>query len=369
MLRRFAVFILAVRWPLFLAILLFTFISALIALRLDIDPTIETLFVKDSAEYKYYREYRDRYGSDHLVVSAMSTTGLFTNDNIRNLGILTEAIGDFAQVESVVSLSNVMDVKHKFLGVKVVPALEGALSGGRTMTEVKEDILSNELYLNNLVSKDGNTANVVIRVKPNAKASSGEFIEKLRKLLKRYEKPGVKFYIAGSPVEQYDFIKLIQRDQFTFVPMITSLLMIMTFVIYRSVACVIVSISMVFATLVWTFGSIALIGEDLNLVTSLLAPVIMIITVLNSIHFMNLYMEIRGRSGSVRASIVMTIKELGFPCTLTHLTTIIGFISLAVNPVPHPQLWRLFGPWSILFLYHLHDIFTADAARTALSVS
>lgn len=177
MLRKFAELILAFRWPLSLAALLFTFISGIIATRLRIDPTVETLFIKDSPEYQYYREHRERYGSDHLVVSAMSTLGLFTPENLKKLNILTEVLESFPQVERVMSLSNVMDVKHKFFGVKVVPALEGALDGGRSMQEISKDILSNELYLNNLVSKDGKTANLAIRLNPSAKGTSGDFIE------------------------------------------------------------------------------------------------------------------------------------------------------------------------------------------------
>lgn len=352
MLRRFAELLLISRWPLFLGIILFTMISGLLMLRLRIDPTVESLFVKNSPEYEYYRQYRARYGSDYLIAAAMWTSsGVFTRDNLERLERLTADIRSFPQVERVLSLANASDLRHKTFGVKVVPALEGALTGERSLEDVKRDVLSNELFLSNLISKDGKTANFVIQMKPAA--GGGSFIEALRQLLAKSESPDVKFYIAGSPVEQYDFVKLIRRDQFTFVPMITILLVLTTYFIYRSLSCVAVAMSMVFATLLWTFASVALFGDELNLITSLLAPVIMIITVVNAIHFMNLYMETRSGDASIRKSIIVTVESLGLPCFLTHFTTVIGFLSLAVNPVP---AIREFGMYAALGTFYSYII-------------
>ena len=61
----------------------------------------------------------------------------------------------------------------------------------------------------------------------------------------------------------------------------TAILILMTYLIYRSFACMVLSMSIVFTTLVWTLGTISLLGQELNLMTSLLAPVIMIVSVIS----------------------------------------------------------------------------------------
>jgi len=157
--------------------------------------------------------------------------------------------------------------------------------------------------------------------------------------------------MAGGPVEQYEFIRLIRRDQFIFVPLITLLLILTTFLIYRHIASVTLAMSVVFMTLVWTLGTMALLGIEINLVTSLLAPVIMIIAVVNSIHFINLFMEIRQRHKSVRDTICLTMQQLGRPCFLTHFTTILGFSSLMLNPVPAIQQFGLFSSLGTFYAY------------------
>ncbi len=360
MFRRFATLIFNWKWPIMLGLLLITFITGQAVFKLEIDPSMETLFNKKSPEYLYYREASERYGSDQMVAIAMATTGLFTEANIKKLNSLTDRIADIPHVERVLSLSNAMDIKHKFAGIKVVPALQGALDGERSFEEVKRDVLANELFVNNLISKDGRVANILVYLKPTGKdlQLSGSVIQEMRDMLAAEEKAGLKFYIAGSPVEQYDFIKLIRSDQFTFVPLITILLILTTYLIYRSFTCMVLAMSIVFMTLCWTMGAIAILGQQLNLMTSLLAPVIMIVSVINSIYLMNLFFEIRPHQPSLREAVAMTIEQLGVPCFLTHFTAILGFISLAFTPVPAIQNFGVFAAMGTFFSYIVEVVLT-----------
>ncbi len=360
MFRRFVFFILSARWPVFLGLILITLITGSAVFKLQIDPSMETLFNKKSPEYLYFREYSERYGSDQMIAVAMSAPDIFTSANLKTLKELTDEISHLAHVERVLSLSTAMDIKHKFLGIKTVPVYEGVLEGQKSLEEVRREVLSNELFLNNLISKNGKVANILVYLKPsgNDVHLSGECIEQMRKLLLSHEKDGIKFYIAGSPVEQYDFIKLIRRDQFTFVPMITILLILTTYIIYRSVACTILAMSIVFMTLCWTMGSIAILGQQLNLMTSLLAPVIMIVSVINSIYLMNLFFEIRQHQHSLKEAVASTIEQLGEPCFLTHFTAILGFVSLTITPVPAIQSFGVFAALGTFFSYIVELVLT-----------
>lgn len=360
MFRRLTEIILVIKWPLILALLLITCVTGASISHLSIDPTVESLFIKHSPAYQYYREFREKYGSDQLVVVAMATSDVFTYDHFYTLKSLTEEVQGLDMVERAISLSNALDIRHKFMGVKVEAAAKGVLEGERTLKNFREDVLSNELFLNNLVSPDGNVASILIYLKPETKGNRGatDFVRSLRASLDRETRHGVDFYLAGAPVEQYDFVDLIRKDQFTFVPMIGLLLFAATFLIYRSWACTFVAMSILFMTLVWTLGTIALLGQPLNLVTSLLAPVIMIIAVVNAIHLMNLFFEIRPHHSSVRKTVVLTMEQLGVPCFLSHFTTIIGFCSLIFNSIPAIRSFGIFAALGTLYSYLVETLLT-----------
>lgn len=361
MFRHFAEFVHHFRWPVLLAILLSVFILGMAVLRLQVDPSMETLFIKKSPEYQYYQQYRGKYGSDQMIAVAMATDDLFTPANLRILKSITDGIASYGQVERVMSLANAMDIRHKMLGVKTVPALQGVFEGERSIETVKEEVLHNELYLSNIVSKDGKIANILVYLKPaekNSAAANGAFIEELRAYLEDFEGPGVKFYMAGAPVEQYEFIDLIHRDQMVFVPVITLILVLMTLLIYRSFTCMVLSMSIVFTTLIWTLGTIALLGQELNLMTSLLAPVIMIVSVINSTYLINLFFEVRPHHKSLKEAVSVTIQQLGMPCFLTHFTAILGFGSLALSPIPAIQSFGIFAALGTFYSYIVELVMT-----------
>lgn len=322
--------------------------------HLQIDPSVDMLFSKKSSEYQFYEAMRTKYGSDQMIALAIETENLFTLEHLLLVKTLTLEIQKNPVVERVLSLSNTQILKHKFLGVKTQPVLEDLFEGEQTLIQLKEEVLSSELYVHNLISPSGKIANILIYLKPlvKDKGSVGAFITQLRKMLREIEKPGgVRFYMAGAPVEQYEFIRLIRKDQMIFIPMITLLLILITFIIYRSVPCVIVAMTTVFMTLIWTMGSIALFGAELNLVTSLLAPVIMIITIVNVIHLINLFFEVRVHHRSLKNSVVLTMDKLGVPCFLTHVTTLFGFLSLALNSVPAIKSFGIFAALGTFYSY------------------
>jgi len=360
MIKRYVKLVLFLKWPLLLGLLLISLMMAMAMVNVRIDPSVESLFSKNSPEYIYYREYREKYGSDAMIALAMATDDLFTVRNLKILKTLTEELGNFTQVERVLSLSNAMTVQHRFMGVKAVPALDGVFEGEKNPAEVKQEVLADELFVNNLVSKDGRVANILIYLKPVGKdnKSSGVFIEKMSGYLESLQRPDLKFYIAGSPMEHYEFIRLIRRDQLIFIPLITLLLVVTTYGIYRSLACVILSMTLVFMTLIFSFGTIVLSGQELNLVTSLLAPVIMIIAVVNSIHLMNLFFEIRERHASMKKCVSLTIEQIATPCFLAHFTTILGFVSLAFNPTPAIRSFGIFAAVGTLYSYLIEMLLT-----------
>jgi hydrophobe/amphiphile efflux-3 (HAE3) family protein len=361
MFRQFAEFIHHFRWPALFAMVMSVFFFGIAVSKLTVDPSMETLFIKKSPEYQYYQQYRIKYGSDQMIAVAMSTEDLFTQANLKTLTNITNGIASYAQVERVISLANAMDIKHKLLGVKTVPALKGVLEGDRSIEDVKEEVLRNELYLSNIVSKDGKIANILVYLKPaeqNSAAANGAFIEALKGYLDDFEQPGVKFYMAGAPVEQYEFIDLIQRDQRIFIPLISIILVAMTFLIYRSFSCVVLSMSIVLTTLVWTLGTISFLGQELNLMTSLLAPVIMIVSVINATYLINLYFEVRPHHKSVKEAVSVTIQQLGMPCFLTHFTAVLGFGSLALSPIPAIQSFGIYAALGTFYSFFIELVLT-----------
>ena len=73
---------------------------------------------------------------------------------------------------------------------------------------------------------------------------------------------------------------------------------------------------------------------------------------------MNAFFEIRLREPSLERAVSMTIAELGVPCFLTHFTAVLGFASLALNPVPAMQSFGFFAALGTFYSYLVELITT-----------
>lgn len=345
--------VLYLRWPTLVIFILATAFFGYAISKLQIDPSTETLFAKDLPEYQFYREFRNHFGSDHLIAIAIETPNYLRTHDLRLTHVLTRVLSSDRRIDRVLSLTNALDVKHKIFGVKVEPLIKGVFEGEKPVRQFRKEVLANPLILGNLLSRDGKVGAILIRLK--AKPEDPRFLQgyvnDLRTFLKSFAWPQARFYVAGAPIEQHDFIDAIRRDQIFFIPAVSLFLMLATYLIFRDRASVFVAMSIVFVTLLWTFGTIALLGRSLNLVNSLLAPVVMIISITSAIHVINVYNDLRPHHPSQQESICLTMQHLGIPCFLTAATTMAGFSSLVFNPVPAVQSFGFFAAVGTFYSY------------------
>lgn len=351
--RKLAEAVLDLQWVILLLYLLATLLFGFAFKSLKIDPSTEALFAKNTPEYRFYQDFKNHFGSDHLVAIAIETSDYLRPTPLKLTHILTQVLSSDNRVDRVVSLTNALDIKHKTLGVKIEPMIAGLFEGEKSLEAFRAEALANPFVQGNLLSRDGKVGAILVRlkIKPGDPDFLKGYIGELRNLLKNFPWRGVRFYVAGSPVEQYDLVDYIRRDQAFFVPAVGLFLILAIFLIYRNFANVVVAMSVVLMTLVWTFGTVALLGRPLDLVNSLLAPVVMIVSVTSVIYVINLFSELRPHHPSLRESICLTVEHLGMPCLLTSATIMSGFLSLLLNPVPAVQSFGLFASLGTFYAY------------------
>jgi hypothetical protein len=84
----------------------------------------------------------------------------------------------------------------------------------------------------------------------------------------------------------------------------------------------------------WTFGTMAALGESLTLLTGLLGPLLLAIGSVYGVHVIARYEEeIPGASGPADAAL-RSLEEIRLPALIAGLTTVIGFGALLITDVP-----------------------------------
>ena len=142
------------------------------------------------------------------------------------------------------------------------------------------------------------------------------------------EKTGIKLHYAGLPFIRTVVAQQVKREMQLFLlasALITGLIM---FIFFRSVRAVLFSMIIIGIVVIWTLGTIALLGYKITLLSGLIPPVIVTIGITNAIYLLNKYhLEFAKIQDKVEA-ITVVVKKMGMATFLTNLTVAIGFLTL-----------------------------------------
>jgi len=154
--------------------------------------------------------------------------------------------------------------------------------------------------------------------------------------------------IAGEPLVNFQ-LNLSSREVKTkFFPLLIGLSLLFMGSLFRSVKVLAVTGLAVCSSLTWTMGAMALFGESLNLVTTLIPTLIFVLAVAMQVHIL---IGI-GHRGSVKAGVKSKLP----PNFLVALTTSLGFGSLMlshVEPIAVMGKYMAVGIWFIFVWSHL----------------
>ena len=96
-------------------------------------------------------------------------------------------------------------------------------------------------------------------------------------------------------------------------------------ILLRSLYAVVFSLLVVGISVVWTLGTIVLLGYKITLLTGLIPPLVVVIGITNCVYLLNKYhIEFR-KSGDKLKALELVTEKIGLATLFTNLTAAIGF--------------------------------------------
>lgn len=320
-----------------LALLGLTLVSLFGITRLTIDPANERLFLRQTPSYRVYQRFLATFGSDEVILIALHdpTHTLLTPAGIAAIRALTQALEHLPQVATVFSLTNVPDVARLTLspfGIDAPPLVVGERLSAEQITAIAQ----NDLLIGTLLSRDLHTAGLLVVPHKTMTSSTARatWIAAVRAVAIQHARQGRQTYVAGTPLERVDVTSYLARDQRLIVPLVFLVLLGLTWSILRVTRLALLPLLCVLVSLSWTMGLVGFLGIALNIITSLLSPVVMVVSVSAAVHLINQFQEEIAAGWRGVEAVERTICHIGTACFLTSLTTALGFFSLLVSPVP-----------------------------------
>lgn len=317
-------------------------------------PKVETVnhvdyFTVDDEITLFYQQFKNIFGNDEFFIIAFEPKQLFSLESLKVIGEITAKLEELPEVREVTSLANIDDLIGSENSFEVRKFLEQPPSSRAELEKRKERALSKKLYVDNVISRDGKSAGIVVF--PHQDESDKNFRKRLllavKKILRHYQ---IDYHLAGWTVTNYYLSQVLRRDLWIFLPVSTVLMALVVFGLFRKWRLVLLALTNMAACCACTLGFFGLSNVTFNNLTCVVLPLAMTLSLADAIHIFSHLDLNKIRAGwSKQQALANTLEQVVTPCFLTSLTTGIGFLSLALSSMPAVRDFAYMASAAMLF--------------------
>ncbi len=276
------------------------------------------------------------------LVLAFTKEDFFTPKFTNSLETFQEKLKSIEGVNSVTSILNTSNLKAQdSAGVKKLVSVPFfSKNSKKNVDDVKNEVLNSRFYDGLLFNSETNAYLLLLGL--DSTHANSELRNKLMSSIADesasfgdMEKTDVK--ISGLPYIRTAMAMMVQNEMQYFLILsliVTSLILIFLF---RSVGLWLISLIYMGVGIIWGFGIMGALGFKITLLTALLAPLVVIISVPNTIYFINKYHSSYLQTHDKNKSLRAMIEKIGIVTLFTNLTTALGFgvFSFTTSQVLH----------------------------------
>ena len=311
--------------------------------KFGIDVSSAPFFPKNDPATRTLENFHETFPAHETIFLAVEfPETAFAEEPVEHLERLTEAFSGVAHVSSVWSMVN-------------VDTLAEHLVASKNWNGLRRYMLDNPRYRSSLVSVDGRSAVIVMSPPPERRETEQDraLVQSLYQLLDKEKQPGTNYYLSGMPIIKVEFSDLIMKDQRVFGFLAAVLLSLFMALLFRTFWGVVVPLACGGLSVWWTLGLFFMTGHRINLVSSVLSLVIVVISMANCIHLINYFVQRFKRDGNKEGALKEALKYALLPCLVSTVTTIMGFLSLTTSEIPAVVDFVLFASLGILISFLL----------------
>jgi hydrophobe/amphiphile efflux-3 (HAE3) family protein len=314
-------------------------------MRLRLEPELDRLMPLDEAR-RYYDDMRRRFGNDDTLTVAVVSEDVFSPEILPRVARMTERFEEVEGIRRVVSLSTALNIRGHDGELSIEPFYTGLPEDPAELAAMRREALENPIYAGNLVSRNGRATALVVHLR---KMSEAEFIDARIDVqlaaIAEEERGTAEVWMTGPPQIRAETSRVLLSDLRFVVPTAFAICAMVAAVAFRSLRGVVIPATTILLSLVWTLGAMAWAGRPLNLVTTILPPLILTIGLAYSIHVVAAYYAVlrKGAADEPRELVRQALRDVGLPVLLTALTTSVGFLALTVSRLPAIREFAVFA--------------------------
>ena len=344
-------------------ILLSTVVMGYFAVQIKLSYEYTKAIPSDNPKFIVYNEFVKKYGVDGTtVVVGFKTDQFYTKDFFNQVDALHKTIKQNTAVAEVMSIPTAYtiskdSVETKFNAAKIFHApytSDSLLLADKTVFE------NLPFYQNLYYNPDSNSYIMAISFIADSinSVSRTKIIGSIQNELERFsQSTKTEVHISGLP-----FIRTIMADRikeemlwFLIGSLVLSAITLLLF--FRSISATIMSLAVVLMGVIWSLGTMVLLGQKITLLTALIPPLIVVIGIPNCIYFLNKYHTSYRETNDKDRALVQMVGRMGVVTLFCNITAAIGFFVFALTKSPLLKEFGWVSGLNIMILFFISLFF------------
>lgn len=321
-------------------------------IKIDTDP--QNMLEADEPTRLFHAATKEDFNLyDFIAVGVVSEESAFTPEILNNIYNITAAIEEMEGVivDDIMSISTVDDIRQGAGGALVIePLMDEEIETVEEALYIHSRIMENPMLRGKIASDDGKAAAIFIPLE--SKTVSHQVAQQIEEITNRLG-GDVSYHIAGLPLAEDSFGAEMFVQMAISAPAALFIIFLLLFMFFRQVKIVLAPLIVAMMSVIWAMGLLILTGNTVHIMSSMIPIFLIPIAVLNSIHiiseFHDNYKKFKHKDDTIRHS----INELFVPMLFTSMTTVAGFISLALTPIPPVRVFGVFVAFGIVVAWIL----------------
>jgi len=331
------------------AISVFLFIEMKQNTKMETD--LDKYMPQDHPAFVYSDKAEEWFGiNDGIIVAIENQKGIFNTPTLDTLKQLTKRLQKMDEIEKadVTSLYTADNIIGTEDGMDVKAFYKRVPKSDEKLNELKRNVENNEMTFGRLISLDETVTVIIAEIRDDV--FTQEFYNEILALTDSYETDDIKIHVAGRPIVEGTMALLGPADMKKMVPIVLLVITLVLFVMLRSVKSTLLTMAVVFFSVLWAFGLMAAVNIPIYAVSTMIPVMLIAIGVADGIHLyshLQLFLRKKPDASKKEATIDM-LQYMWKPVVMTSITTAVGFISLLTSQVYPIKYFGIFTAFGVL---------------------
>ena len=310
------------------------------AIQIKLSYEFTKAIPEDNPKFIIYKNFVNKFGVDGTtVVVGFQTDSMYTKSVFNAVYNLHQSLKQIPGTTEVLSMPFAYTIVKDSVQSKFIPKriFNAPYDNDSILLKNKLTLEQLPFYKNLLYNPNTHAYIMAISFKPDSinSAARSHMMTSLQNKLDAFAKQtGLVVHISGLPYIRTILADRIKKEMLWF--LIGSLLLsaITLILFFRSVSATLLSLAVVVMGVIWSFGTMVLMGQKITLLTALIPPLIVVIGIPNCIYFLNKYHTAYKETKSKEKAIVQMVGRMGIVTLFCNITAAIGFFVFAFTKSP-----------------------------------